>query len=164
MGYGNSIAGRIESEGSDAGSFLSYDDVQQRLVDAQLALWRIEGGRWPFAGDGPWHLVARDLYGPDVDKDVPIRPMPLSRAEVAATEEALAWIATVGERDRRLVVLAVRELAKGRKRVPWVDLLTKMGMARGAGGLARRYERAMSALTMRVNALADARKAVEIRT
>ena len=130
---------------------IGYDDVQARLVEAMQLCWQSEGGRWPFAGDGPWHLVTRELYGPDVDKDAPLPRLPLTRAQVARRDEAIGWLALVPERDRRLVVLAVRELAKGSKRVPWRVLLPKMGLALGAAGLSRRYERALGALTQRLN-------------
>lgn len=135
-----------------AGSLLSFDDVQARLVEAMLFCWQSEGGNWPFAKDGPWNLVTRELYGPDVDKDAPLPRLPLSRAQMARRDQAIAWLAYAPEVDRRLVVLAVRELAKGVQRVPWLRLRKAMGMRLGAGGLQRRYDKAVGTIVRAVNA------------
>lgn len=127
------------------GSFMSFDDVEARLVEA-VRLWRRMpgGGRWPFAGDGPWQLVTREVYGPDVDKDAPVRERPPTRAEIAAMEEASEWLLLVPEADRRLVALAIGRLARGEKRVAWAKLKAAMGVRHGADGLRMRYSRAIS--------------------
>lgn len=139
--------------------WLSFGDVQDRLVEAVHLLWRIEGGTWPFAGDGPWHLIlpadrayeAGDIKAGNVPSRAP-KPGPLTRAEMARLEETGTWLVMIPECDRRLVVLAVRELAKGAACVPWMALRAPMGLALGAGGLRKRYERALGALCRRVNA------------
>ena len=135
-----------------AGTLWTFDAVQERLVET-VHLWRRMpgGGHWPFANDGPWHLVKGELYGPDVDKDAPIRPLPLRRAEVAAMEEASAWLEWVCERDRRLVVLAITALAKGAAQVPWMALRRPMGLKLGAHGLRKRYSRAIQTICARLN-------------
>jgi hypothetical protein len=131
---------------------LSFGEVEARLVEAMQLCWQGEGGRWPFASDGPWHLVQRELYGPDVDKDAPLPRLPLSRAQMARRDEAIGWLAHAPEEHRRLIVLAVRELAKpGTKRVPWRALLPKMGLTLGADGLRMRYERALGEVCRCVN-------------
>lgn len=130
---------------------LTFDDVETRLVEAIHLQWRTECGSWPFASDGPWHLVKAELYGPDVDRARMPR-LPLSRSEMAALSEAMGWLALVrGDFERRLIVLAVTRLAKGDKQVPWRRLLRVMGLERGADGLRMRYARAMSSLVMALN-------------
>lgn len=137
----------------------SFTMVQDRLVEATQAWWRCEGGRWPFAGDAPWHLAARELYGPDVDKDAPTRRLPLTRAEVAKRDEAADWLTWVDERDRRIVVLAVLQLASGKHaRVQWAQLRAKLVGGPGglevaitARGLGMRYARAIAAIARRLS-------------
>lgn len=133
--------------------FWTFDMVEERLVET-VHLWRRSpgDGRSPFATDGPWELVKREVYGPDVDKDAPLPRLPLRRSEVAARDEASGWLLIVPERDRRLVVLAVTELAKGAAQVPWMRLRRPMGLKLGADGLRKRYTRAIQAICQRLNA------------
>ena len=135
-----------------AGLFWSFDMVQERLVEA-VHLWRRSpgGGRSPFATDGPWELVKRELFGPAVDKDAPLPRLPLRRSEVAIRDQTSDWLGWVQERDRRLVVLAVTKLAQGHGQVPWMDLRKPMGVALGADGLRMRYSRAIQAICHRLN-------------
>ncbi|TXC73952.1 hypothetical protein FSZ31_04320 [Sphingorhabdus soli] len=143
-------------------AFLTYDDVEAALVEA-WQLWRRSpgGGRWPFAGDGPWHLATGDVRAGDYDarggdgasSDVAVRPMPLSRGEVSERDVASEWLSMIpDEGDRRIVCLAIAELARGAKRVPWRKLLAPMGRAHGADALRMRYTRAIGRLAMAVNA------------
>lgn len=163
--YKSGIGGRIENDPSEAGrigtdpraeaaagTLWTFDMVQERLVEA-VHLWRRSpgDGRSPYATDGPWELASSDLWGPDVDKDAPLRPLPLRRREVAARDEASAWLLFVPERDRRLVVLAVTALAKGYKQVPWMDLRRPMGVKLGADGLRMRYGRAIRRICERLS-------------
>lgn len=145
---------RLRGEG-----LLTFEDVQVRFVEAMHMLWRIEGGRWPFASDGPWHLFVRERHEHGYLSDmeamadrVANKRQPLSRAEMAELDETIGWLGFAPDRDRRLIVLAVRKLAAGNARVPWIDLLKPMGLTIGAGGLARRYDRAMHVVVKRVNA------------
>ncbi len=135
-----------------AGLLWTFDMVEERLVEA-VHLWRRSpgGGRSPFATDGPWHLVKSDLWGPDVDKDAPLRPLPLRRREVATRDEASAWLLLVPERDRRLVVLAVTALASGFSQVPWMRLRRAMGVTFGAGGLRWRYNKSIEGICKALN-------------
>jgi hypothetical protein len=135
-----------------AGTFWTFDMVEERLVETVHLWWRSPGGgRSPYATDGPWELVKRDLWGPDVDKDAPLRPLPLRRREVAARDEVSAWLLLVPERDRKLVVLAVTMLAKGHSQVQWMELRKPLGVSFGADGLRMRYSRALQTICKRLN-------------
>jgi len=164
---------------------VTFDDVEQALVEA-MHLWRrtpgqlgpggrsikISGSGYAsmqiglgFGKDGPWELADRDLYGPEVDKDAPIRPAPLSRAEVARRDAISSWLALVPEQHRRLVTLAVAQMARtGHKSPGFKDLLRPMGMERGTEGLRKRYNRALYGIAQHLNCSADARKAAGLRT
>lgn len=159
MSYEGHQVGRVAGEPSGYGSLLSFDDVEARFVEAMHMLWRIEGGRWPFASDGPWHLFVRERhehgYLSDIEETadrVARKRQPLTRAEMVELDETLGWLRHAPDRDRRLIVLAVRKLAAGAKRVPWIELLKPMGLTLGAHGLERRYHRAMHVVVKRVNA------------
>src|SRR5688500_6032382 len=100
--------------------FWTYDMVEARLVETVQLWWRMPGGgRWPFASDGPWHLI-RAEWGDYADAEAVLRSLPLRRAEIAAMEEATEWL-TGGDDDakRRVLVLALIERAKGKKQVGW---------------------------------------------
>jgi hypothetical protein len=129
-------------------TYWSFEDVEERLVEA-AHLWMRSpgGGKWPFAGDAPWHLADRELYGPDVDKDVPIRPLPLIRKEIALRDEASAWLVHAPERDRRLVCLAVMDKAR-RGRPSWKRIKRAMAIRFGENGLRMRYERAIQSIAV----------------
>lgn len=153
--------------------FWTFDAVEDRLVEAMRFAWRDEPGNWPFAGDGPWALIVRgagdyDARGGDMDAP-PLPRLPLTRAERSRMEEAVSWLALLpdqgaaghkgvgrpragGACDARLVVLAARKLAahrgEGRGQVPWSLLLRPMGLNKGAGALAKRYGRAISAIAV----------------
>jgi hypothetical protein len=144
----------------------TFKDVEQGLVDV-MELWRRTPGAGrgsPFASDGPWELADRDLYGPDVDKDVPLRPAPLSRAEVAERDSVSAWIELVQDRDRRLVSLAIVQMSTRRYKSPaFKELLPEMGLRLGADGLRKRYNRAIYKITAELNLRADAARAADKR-
>lgn len=158
MAYDFSNAGRVREQGSAGGRFLTFADVEGRLILAVRLCWREEAGRWPFAGDGPWHLVEKEieLAGVGVeDGDERAGRAPLSHREMAERDEAIGWLRLVSaDFDRRLIVLAVTQLAKGgrRARVSWLKL-AKMLDAVSADALRVRYGRVMSALTACVNAV-----------
>lgn len=153
-------------------NFWTFDAVQERLVEA-LHLWERSpgGGRWPFAGDGPWQLITRKVrmaegmvMGMDItrllqeDDDAETRQWlgrerrrSLSRDEVARRDEASEWLAFVPAEDRELVVLALGCLAKGAKHVPWMRLRKPLGVKFGADGLRKRYSRAITAIAVALN-------------
>lgn len=134
--------------------FWSFADVEGRLVEAMRMWWHVEGAGWSFASDGPWHLIRDDrTWDWDNDKwaDAPMPKLPLSHEQVRRRDEATAWLRHAPERDRRLVVLGVRALAAGRKRVPFRALLRPMGQRTGAEGLRKRYSRAVTCICNALN-------------
>jgi hypothetical protein len=152
--------------------FWTFAAVEERLVEAML-LWRRSpgGGRWPFAGDGPWALITRRvrmaegmIKGMDItrllqdDDDAETsqwlgreRRGALTRDEVARRDEASEWLRLVPERDRALVVTVLGLLARGVKRVPWMQLKAMFGVTFGAFGLQQRYNRAIAAVAKGLN-------------
>jgi hypothetical protein len=136
-----------------ADGLMTFGDVEDRLVEAMQLQWRTEGGRWPFASDGPWHLIRKEWSDWDARDAKPTPRTPLSRSEQARLNEAMGWLAMVpGDFERRLIVVAVTRLAAGDKQVPWRRLLAVMGLARGADGLRKRYGRALACLVRMLNA------------
>ena len=145
---------RIEDRIRDDG-LLTLDDVEARLVDAICYLWRMPDrerawlrlrAHWP---DVLRHTWFGD-YG-DTDSDAPAPRVPETRAQDAATEQALGWLDVVDPADRKLIGLVLRRKAADRP-VRWIDLLGPMGVAHGADGLRKRYGRAMAVVVKRVNA------------
>jgi hypothetical protein len=171
--YESSGSGRVEVGGSDGGrvgetgaAFWSYDAVEARLVEAVRCRWRMSGGgRWPFAGDGPWHLIPKAaraetladflLDQAQMGRDEAPREGPPSRAEIGAMEEAEEWLTYV-EDDGQRVALAggLIDRTKGRKRVGWKALRDRLGEAVTPAGLERRYARAVALIAGVLNATA----------
>ena len=156
----------VRDAASDQG-VITFDEVERAMVEA-IELWRRSPGSGrgsPWAADAPWDLGDQPLYGPDVDKDVPLRPAPLTRAEVAVRDAVSGWLELVPEQHRRLVSLAVNQMArKGYKSPGFKELLRPMGMERGAEGLRKRYNRALYGIARHLNCNATARKAAGLRT
>lgn len=140
------------------------DMVQERMVEAVRAWWRSPGrvgpgSGGPYARDIPAALIIRETNMGDYDdrgylgtsSDVPLRPASMTRAEVAARDVASDWMDYVPVDDRRLVGLALVALARGKASVPWMQLKREMGVVIGAGGLQRRYERALARVAAALN-------------
>lgn len=136
-------------------SHMTFADVEDRLVEAMLTCWRYpdrERG-WQRIRSA-WPEISRDVFAGDYDarggdgssSDVAIRPASQTRAEVAEMEEAFGWLDAIAPDDRKLVGLAIIQLARGKREVPWADLLRRMGLDRGADGLRMRYGRALHAI------------------
>lgn len=135
---------------------LTFVDVEDRLVEALLTLWRLpdreRGLLRARASDGPWQLVMAepgdyDARGGDGrSSDVAIRPAALTRREVTEMEEALGWVEVLDPTDRKLVGLVITQLARGRREVSWLKLLPIMGLTNGSEGLRKRYSRAITAI------------------
>jgi hypothetical protein len=158
----------IEASFDGEVGFWTYDLVEARLVEAVRCWWRMPGGgKWPFAGDAPWHLirpvvgdydVGLDKHGKPVKlttrEDAPKpRPAPLTRAEIADMEEATEWLTFVGEDKRRVLVLALVERAKGKKQVGWSAMRETLGQPELTGaGLEYRYSRAVTFIANVLNA------------
>lgn len=133
---------------------LTFADVQERLVEALIMLWRLpdrETG-WQRLGskDGPWDQIVAE-WGDYADDDAQPSMPGLTRTEVAEMEEALGWMAHVSDRDRRLVGLAIVQLARGGREISWRRLLAPMGLTLGTDGLRMRYGRALNAICVAEN-------------
>jgi len=136
-------------------TFLTFDEAQDRLVEAMITCWRTpdrERG-WQTVRSN-WPEALRELSAGDYDArggdgtsaDVALRPASQTRREVAEMEEAFAWVSILSDDDRRLVALAITQLARGRREVSWSRLLRPLGLKRGADGLRMRYGRAIEAV------------------
>jgi hypothetical protein len=132
--------------------FLSFTAVEDRLVEALLTCWRYpdrERG-WQTLRSA-WPEISRtdpgdhDARGGDMTGAV-LRPAAQTRAEISEMEEAFGWLDSVAPEDRKLIGLAIVQLAKGKREVSWVDLMRQMGIKRGADGLRMRYSRAITAI------------------
>lgn len=148
----------LPMEGQTLPTFLTFDDVQDRLVEAMLTCWRHpdrERGwlrvkaMWPDVMAEPGDYDARG--GDLVSDGAALRPAALTRRDIDEMEEAFGWVEAIAPDDRKLVGLAVSMLARGRREVPWRNLLRPMGLTRGADGLRMRYGRAMAAVAARAN-------------
>jgi hypothetical protein len=142
----------------DRGDFHSFEDVQERLVEAMRICWRHpdrERG-WQFVRSA-WPEAMREVEDynarvANVDYEPVIRTASLTRADIAAMEEAFGWLDHVQPDDRKLIGLAITALARGDTRVPWGALTGPDGSLSGSADYARiRYGRAMSRLCNRLN-------------
>jgi hypothetical protein len=173
MNYANTKGGRVEAQASNDGrvgdhaTFWTYERVEERLIETVRCWWRMPGGgRWPFASDGPWHLIRKEWEDWDARDPKPMRSLPLRRAEIAAMDEATEWITWVPEDKRRVLVLALGKKAQGLSQVPWRSLLRTLGLSIGAGGLEWRYSQAIELIANVLNALSSnsyAPKGVRVR-
>jgi hypothetical protein len=152
----DTLGGSVDiTGGSREGSeLLTFADVQERLVEALIMLWRLpdreKGWHRGVAKDGPWDQVVAELSDP-ADGDESSSMPGLTQAEVAEMEEALAWMAHVPDRDRRLVGLAIVQLARGGREISWRRLLAPMGLTLGTDGLRMRYGRALNSICIAEN-------------
>lgn len=135
------------------GQFLSFTAVEDRLVEALLTCWRYpdrERG-WQTLRSA-WPEISRDVWAGDYDArggdgtSAVLRPAAQTRAEISEMEEAFGWLDVVAPDDRKLIGLAIRELAQGKREVPWRSLLPKLGLKMGVSGLQMRYSRAITAI------------------
>jgi hypothetical protein len=153
---------RVEAE------LMTWLDVERELVEAVRLHWRLpgQGGSWPFAGDGPWHLVNRvdragsamDVWRQEQDEaalrsaDRRLSSVPLTSDEVDWMEERLAWLLRVQDADRKLVELALKARAAGSTRIDWARIRSKLPIEVSKIGLYRRYSRAIQRIAEGVNA------------
>ena len=140
----------------------TFDDVEQRLIEAWGFLRRMPGGgASPYAKDGPWAQIRRE-WGDYVDRDEvrerESRPRgSLRAAEVDRMNEALDWVRFVRPEDVRLLGLAVATLESGGSQVRWTSLAGRVGLRTvtgrllGADALRMRYARAISAIAATLN-------------
>lgn len=143
--------------------------VRDALADA-MALWRRSPGeaRTPYASDGPWHLMLREMEAGDYDarggfetsSDVVLRPLPLGREEVAYRDRVSEWLVHVTKpEDRRLLAIACGYYAAGYQQVPWRKIKHALAIPRGEAGLRKRFERAIAAIAGALNSQIAARAA-----
>lgn len=142
----------------DGVEWWTFDLVREALVETTV-LWSRSpgGGTWPFASDGPWHLMSRDAQsdydarGGDMAEVTP-RPLPLSRDEVARRDRVSEWIMLVpAAADRRLLAACLAFHARGYTQLPWGRIMRFMGVARGKDGLQKRYRAALRAIAEGLN-------------
>jgi hypothetical protein len=172
LAQGEQLDGSTSLPQDGRNEFWTFDAVQERLIEAMRLWWRSPGGgRWPFAGDAPWHLMTRRTRieaGDFKGRELQLREQaddaeeakrwegrdrkgPLSRDEVALRDEATEWLLWVPERDRRLVIIALTQLAAGHANPSWMKIKTMVGVEFGADGLRKRYSRAVSGVAQRLN-------------
>ena len=164
MTYDSGSSGRAGDHPSGCGrvelgdDFWTFAAVEERLVEAMRHWWRAPdrdrsfglAGRissiWRMSLDDPLALIERHgLVTPEP------RPLPLSRMDMARMAEASEWLAYVPERDRLLVIAALRCLARGDSQVPWLKLKHRLGIKFGADGLRMRYGRAITCIAHALN-------------
>lgn len=145
--------------GATNGPFWTFEAVQERLVEAMTLWWRMpdrERGWMTIRAFWPeimrhGHFGDGDGMVNHADHDARPRPLPLTRDQVAEMEEASEWLRFIPDRDRKLVALALLHLARGEKRVPWMELRAPLGVQFGADGLRKRYSRAISSIAQALN-------------
>jgi len=153
--------GRMSSDASSDGRLLSFDDVQERLIEAIRVVWRQpDRERAWLTVRAYWPDIRRhtafgdydDRGGEGSSSDVKLRPAALTRREVGEAEEALSWVAAVKRDDDRLLIgVALRHLAARGGQIEWATLRRDRSRWRTADGLRMRYRRAFDAIVKRAN-------------
>lgn len=170
MSYRHKYLGRVQADASIAGRMAlqpgaanapGFKEVEERLTEAMRLWWRSPGGgKWPFAGDGPWHLVRADGSA-QAEWDERVhqhfqggaerpRPVPLSLAQIEERDRVSEWLRFVPDRDRRLVVLALTERASGRKNIRWSWIRRQLDETISPKGLDWRYSKAIHTIAVNV--------------
>ncbi|MDK8186710.1 hypothetical protein [Sphingomonas zeae] len=133
----------------------TFDMVQDRLVEAMVTCWR--GGdrerAWLHVRSA-WPEIQRDRNAGDYDarggeassSEVALRSASLTRVEVAEMEEAFAWVGRLSVVDRKVLAVAIGQLASGKREVDWGRVLRKLDQATGRDGLRMRYARAIASI------------------
>lgn len=138
----------------------TFDMVQDRLVEAMITCWRhADRERGWQRLRSAWPEVTRERAAGDYDargadgssSDVALRPASLTRREIGEMEEAFGWAGALDPVDRRIVALAVAQLARGQRQVRWSRMLGDLGMTRGSDGLRVRYGRALASIAAMLN-------------
>lgn len=168
MAYENGTGGRVQIDASAGGSFWTFDMVEARLVETVRCWWRMPGGgAWPFASDGPWHLIRKQWEDWDARDPKPVGRLPLRRAEIAAMEEATDWLTYVpDERARQMLIVGLLERARGKTQTGWAALREQLREPLSPAAMSMRYSRAISFIANVLNARSGipfARKGVRCR-
>lgn len=152
-----------------AGRQLTMNAVEEALIGVHELWWRSPGdGAWPYAGDGPWHLIRAeqgDIVGEasttvldtgrkliDVLKvETARRPRtPLDMEEVAERDRVTAWLAHAGE-DAKLLWLATGDYWRGEPAPGWTRIGKAMGVTLTRQALAWRYRKGLAAICCALN-------------
>lgn len=135
----------------------TIDQLEEAFVQVH-DLWRRTpgAGRWPFAGDGPWHLIqgeAGDYAGAGQDgvADVAAPRTSLDRAEVAQRDRVTGWLTLLEVEPRRVVHAATLALFRGEARVPWREVARGLGWGKTTDALAWTYRKALAQLLCRLH-------------
>lgn len=171
--------GKRGSAGLECGAEprFTWETVEGELVEAVKLSWRLpSGGASSFATDGPWQWLTRlarasagatdrpgaaewELLRNEIDtqhmKDArnTAATSPLTAREVDWMDERLAWLLLVPERDRKLVWVALVQIASARGRFSWNRVRERLQenrrwreVAISNRGLGARYSRAIGAI------------------
>jgi hypothetical protein len=161
---GPQVSAMVPVGGRD--DFYTFAMVEERLVEAMLLWRRADDAEARFCLRGRissiWRMALSEPAFVDI-KEAELKPLPLSRGDVARMTEASEWIAFVAERDRKLVMAALAALAGGRSQVPWLRLKAKLGVKFGAEGLRKRYSRSITKVTNALNAAENRQGGVSSR-
>lgn len=147
---------------------LEWWQVRDELTEAVRLSWRLPRpvrlGRTR-ASDGPWHLITRlDRAGSAVEawrqeqdevreqRARPLATVPLTAEEVDWMEARIDWLALIDDRDRKLVWLAVMQLASGAANIHWLTIRRALPAEVSRVGLYRRFVRALQRLAADLNA------------
>lgn len=149
--------------------------LEERLV-AVHGLWRRTPGDGPspFAKDGPWHLMLRevgDILGHysetllvnEAGKELLVRKVdqraprtPLRAAEVAERDRVTGWLGLLADPlDRKVVWLATAHLARGEDAPGWTEIKRVTGTQLTPRSLAWRYRKALAVLVCRLQGVPD---------
>jgi hypothetical protein len=145
-------------------AFWSFDDVQERLVEAYGFLRRLpdrEQGWLKTATMSLWQQVNATAGMTAVEQaewrlyragDAPRLPG-LTRDEVERMEATLRWLEWVQPEQRKVVHMAVGQLASGRQsRIAWGSLASDPTCPGSADKLRMAYNRSVTRICNRLNA------------
>jgi hypothetical protein len=162
MSYREPLSGRIEPDGSRAGSLLSYAEVEERLIEAMLTCWRHPDRErawlrvkalWPDVQAEPGDHDARG--GDLTSSDVKLRPLSATRRDIAEMEEAFGWVDAASSDERKVISKAITARASGDTRVSWLALAcggrADPALTGTADKLRMTYSRGMAKVMKRAN-------------
>lgn len=167
---GAAVAVRIDAAPVELAIPDSRESLEEQMIEAVRLSWKLRdpvGGKSPYASDGPWDQMLRDLRAGDYDArggdmdDAPAPSLRLGTVEMAQIEQAGQWMRmlaarptrrgqTAGVSDGAIVAAVLRQKAAGYSQVNWAHVLRAVGLTRGQDGLAYRYRRAITWLAERV--------------
>ncbi|MGX7926473.1 hypothetical protein ACWPMX_07855 [Tsuneonella sp. HG094] len=152
-----SVEGTASRSAAVGRQVASIEAVEDALVEVHDLEWRQPGGgRWPYAGDGPWHLVqgeAGDYAGDGVDGvSRSARPRSaLDAADVGRYEATVAWLRFVPDAfDRRLLWLATERVYRGQGR-DWRGIGRRLGCSLTTQRLFQRYRMGLALVVCGLN-------------